>query len=86
MLFKLGICPIEIFNTKVQKLKYAQPAPIQELETFRWDYYARNDMFIGSRKTRHLLTIPTRGSEGNNSPIVKSMFKSISLGEKNIAH
>lgn len=48
MLFQLGICPIEIFNTEVQKLKYSKPAPIQKSEFPRWDYHSRNSMFIGS--------------------------------------
>lgn len=48
MLFKLGICPIEIFNTEAQKLKYSKPAPIQKSESPWWDYHSRNSMFIGS--------------------------------------
>lgn len=48
MLFKLGICPIEMFNTEAQKLKYSKPAPIQKSESPWWDYHSRNSMFIGS--------------------------------------
>lgn len=53
MLFKLGWCPTEIFNTDVQKLKYSAPTTMQKLESPRWDYWTRSNIYVLVHK-RHV--------------------------------